>query len=214
MDLASTAPAARYDLGFARWVYENIQGGDRLPLCMQCGACSGSCPIGVHMDHGPRKLFMMIRAGMKQDVMRSNTLWNCTSCYRCVVRCPRGVPVTTILQDLAAKAAELGLAPEGAANVSFSRSFWWSARTFGRTDERLITARFYLSFGLKEGWRRAKANLPIALGMVRTGRMHVGWPRRVRGRAGLKAILAKATELEWAERARAHVREAEESTRP
>jgi quinone-modifying oxidoreductase subunit QmoC len=180
---------------------------------MQCGACSGSCPIGVQMDYGPRKLFMMIRAGMRDEVLRSDTLWRCTSCYRCMVRCPRGVPVTTILQDLAAKSAELGLARKGRANVSFARAFWWSSKTFGRTDERLITARYYFSFGLTEGVRRALANLPIALGMVRTGRMHTGWPRRVRDRAGLKAILAKAKELEWADRIRARLGEAEEQSK-
>jgi quinone-modifying oxidoreductase, subunit QmoC len=190
------APASAYDLGFARWVYRNIQGGDRLPLCMQCGACSGSCPIGVQMDHGPRRLFMMIRAGMKEEVMRSNTLWNCTSCYRCVVRCPRGVPVTSILQDLAAKAAQSGFAPGRTDNVRFARAFWWSARLFGRTDERLVTARYYFSFGLKEGLKRALANLKIAGGMVRTGRMHIGIPRRIRDRRGLHAVLAKARELE------------------
>lgn len=192
---ADPNPPARYDLGFARWVYTHIQGGDKLALCMQCGACSGSCPIGSQMQDGPRKLFMMIRAGMKDEVLRSNTLWNCTSCYRCVVRCPRGVPVTTIVQDLAGKAAQQGVARD-VPNARFARAFWWSASTFGRTDERLVTARYYLSFGLKEGMRRAIANLAIAAGMIRTGRMHLGWPHRVRDRAGLKAILAKAAELE------------------
>jgi len=211
---ASVATAGRYDLGFARWVYANIQGGDKLPLCMQCGACSGSCPIGVQMDHGPRKLFMMIRAGMKDEVLRSNTPWNCTSCYRCVVRCPRGVPVTYILQDLAAKSAALGLEPPDVPNARFARSFWWSASTFGRTDERLITARYYFTFGLKEGYRRAKANLSIAIGMIRAGRMHLGLPHRVRDRAGLKKILAKAKELEWADQARAKVSEWEARSKP
>ena len=191
--------AVPYDLGFARWVRDNIQGGELLPLCMQCGVCSGSCPIGVQMDYGPRKLFMMIRAGMKEEVLRSNTLWNCTSCYRCVVRCPRGVPVTYILQDLAAKSAELGYASKGTENVNFARSFWWSARFYGRTDERLITARYYFTFGLKEGLRRALENLSIAVGMIRTGRMHIGMPRRIKDRRGLKAILAKARELELGE---------------
>jgi quinone-modifying oxidoreductase subunit QmoC len=194
---ARATPA--YDLSFARWVYRNIQGGDRLSLCMQCGTCSGSCPIGVQMDHGPRKLFMMIRAGMKEEVLRSNTLWNCTSCYRCVVRCPRGVPVTYILQDLAAKSAQLGYAPDRNENVRFARAFWWSARLFGRTDERLVTARYYFSFGLKEGIRRARENLAIAVGMVRAGRMHIGLPHRIKDRRGLHAILAKARELELGE---------------
>jgi len=195
MNALPAAPAA-YDLGFARWVRDHIEGGDLMSLCMQCGVCSGSCPIGVQMDYGPRKLFMMIRAGMKQEVLRSNTLWNCTSCYRCVVRCPRGVPVTYILQDLAAKSAQLGYAPKDNENVNFARAFWWSARFYGRTDERLITARYYFSFGLRRGLQRALANLAIAWGMVRTGRMHMGLPRRIKDRKGLRAILAKARELE------------------
>ncbi len=189
------ASARTYDLSFARWVRDNINGGDKLSLCMQCGVCSGSCPIGAEMDHGPRKLFMMIRAGMREAVMTSNTMWNCTSCYRCVVRCPRGVPVTYILQDLAAKAADLGYADKKD-NARFARSFWWSAAKYGRTDERLVTAKYYFSFGLGEGIKRGLANLKIALGMVKTGRMHIGAPHKTKGRKGLQAILAKAAEIE------------------
>ena len=138
---------------------------------------------------------MMIRAGMKEEVLTSNTMWNCTSCYRCIVRCPREIPITYILHDLAAKAAEMGYAGDQA-NTRFSKSFWWSARNFGRTDERLVTARNYFSFGLIEGIKRGLANLKIAWGMVWTGRMHIGLPHRIKGRKGLQAILEKAAEIE------------------
>jgi quinone-modifying oxidoreductase subunit QmoC len=188
-----------YDPEFARWVRDNISGGDKMSMCMQCGACSGSCPIGVEMDHGPRKLFMMIRAGLKSEVLTSSTLWNCTSCYRCVVRCPRGVPVTYILQDLAAKSAEMGYGNR-TENARFADSFWWSTEWFGRTDERLITAKYYFSFGLKDGIRRALGNVKIALGFIRTGRMHVGLPHHIKDRKGLAAILDKAAEIEQRER--------------
>jgi len=185
----------KYDLGFARWVRDNIEGGDKLSLCMQCGVCSGSCPIGAQMDYGPRKLFMMIRAGMKEEVMTSNTMWNCTSCYRCVVRCPRGIPVTYILQDLAAKAADLGYADK-VENRHFSNSFWWSAKSFGRTDERLVTMKYYFSFGFGEFIKRGLANLKIALGMIKTGRMHLTAPHKIKDRKGLQSILDKAAEIE------------------
>ncbi|MCC2112262.1 MAG: 4Fe-4S dicluster domain-containing protein [Hyphomicrobiales bacterium] len=185
----------KFDLSFAKWVYKNVNGGDKLSMCMQCGMCSGSCPIGVQMDYGPRKLFMMIRAGMKEEVLTSNTIWNCTSCYRCVVRCPRSVPVTYILQDLAAKASEFGYAPKQD-NKRFADSFWWSAKAFGRTDERLVTAKYYFSFGLSEGIKRGLDNLKIAIGMIKAGRMHIGMPHKVKDRSGLKAILNKAAEIE------------------
>ena len=187
--------ARKYDLGFARWVYRNVEGGDRIALCMQCGMCSGSCPIGTAMDQGPRKLLMMIRAGMKEAVLTSDTIWNCTQCYNCVVRCPRQIPVTNILQGLATVAVKEGLAPRQP-TAKFSKAFWFSVRRFGRTDERLVTALYYFSFGLKEGIRLARANLRIALRMVRARRMHLGLPHRAKGAAELRAILAKAEEIE------------------
>jgi quinone-modifying oxidoreductase, subunit QmoC len=193
------APARKYDLGFARWVYQNVEGADRLPLCMQCGMCSGSCPIGSEMDQGPRKLFMMIRAGMKEEVLSSSTLWGCTQCYNCVVRCPRQVPVTYILQGLASVAVREGYAPKKP-TARFSRAFWWSVRWFGRTDERLVTAFYYFSYGLKEGMRRALENLPIARRMVKAKRMHLGLPHRAKGAGSLRAIVAKAKAIEIRER--------------
>lgn len=193
----AAGPERKYDLGFARWVYENVDGGDKLSLCMQCGVCSGSCPIGTQMDYGPRKLFMMIRAGMKQAVMTSNTMQNCVLCYRCVVRCPRGVPVAYILQDLMTKAVEQGYAAAKASeNARFSKAFWWSTMSFGRTDERLVTARYYFSGGLVHGMRKGLENGRIALGMLRKGRMHFGRPKKIRDTEGFKAIMRKAKEIE------------------
>lgn len=196
MTLAPPEQATRkYDLGFARWVRDNVQGGDKMSMCMQCGMCSGSCPIGTEMDQGPRKLFMMIRAGMKDEVFNSSTIWNCTSCYNCVVRCPRGVPVTYIIQDLAAKAVELGYVKD-VENARFAKAFWWSASKYGRTDERLVTTKYYYSGGLVDFFKKGLGNLKIAMGMVKTKRMHIGMPHKIKDTKGLQAILAKAAEID------------------
>lgn len=197
--MTATAPEAtrKYDLNFARWVFENVDGGDRLNKCMQCGTCSGSCPLGDQMDHGPRKLFMMIRAGMKEAVLTSNTLWKCVSCYNCVVRCPRQVPVTYILHDLATVAINEGYASaKDSVNARFARAFWWSAAKHGKTDERLVTMKYYYSFGFGEFVKRGQANQKIALGMIKTKRMHLGMPHKIKKAGELKAILAKAQEIE------------------
>ncbi|MEK7245366.1 MAG: heterodisulfide reductase, partial [Pseudomonadota bacterium] len=125
----------------------------------------------------------------------ANTMFNCTLCYNCVVRCPRGVPVTYILQSLGTHAIRLGYA-KSPDNARFAKSFWWSTSLFGRTDERLVTARYYFSFGLVGGIKKGIENLKIALGMVRTGRMHMGVPHMIKDTKGLRAILAKAAEIE------------------
>jgi quinone-modifying oxidoreductase subunit QmoC len=199
MSVTAPADSRKYDLNFARWVYQNVDGGDRMSLCMQCGMCSGSCPIGTAMDHGPRKLFMMIRAGMKEAVLTSNTVWNCTQCYNCVVRCPRQIPVTSILKGLATAAVKEGYAPQQP-TAKFSKAFWFSIKRFGRTDERLVTAYYYFSLGFMQGIRKGLENLPIALRMVKAKRMHLGAPHRAKGAADLRAILAKADAIEARER--------------
>jgi quinone-modifying oxidoreductase subunit QmoC len=197
MSALSPTPTKKYDLSFARWVYKNVDGGDRLALCMQCGTCSGSCPIGQHMDHGPRKLFMMIRAGMKDEVLSSNSMAACVSCYNCVVRCPRQVPVKYILQSLFTVAVREGYAQSvDSDNARFARAFWWSAAKFGRTDERLVTAKFYFSYGLSAGIKKSMANMAIAQGMVKTKRMHLGMPHKCKNTGELQKILAKAAEIE------------------
>ncbi|MBF0371987.1 MAG: 4Fe-4S dicluster domain-containing protein [Alphaproteobacteria bacterium] len=194
---AAPTPTRKYDLSFARYVYQNIDGGDRMAKCMQCGTCSGSCPLGDQMDYGPRKLFMMIRAGMKEAVLTSNTIWNCVSCYNCVVRCPRKVPVTYILHDLATLAVKEGYEQaKTAINARFAKAFWWSAARWGRTDERLVTAIYYFSFGLSQGMKMSLANLKIAQAMVKTKRMHLGMPHKIKNGGDLKAILAKAAEIQ------------------
>ncbi len=197
--MTTTSPQAtrKYDLGFARWVYENVDGGDRLALCMQCGTCSGSCPVGTQMDYGPRKLFMMIRAGMKDAVLSSNTLWNCVSCYNCVVRCPRQVPVTYILHDLAVVAVREGYKEAVESdNARFSAAFNFSAERYGRTDERIVTGKFYFSEGLSAGFKKGMDNMKIAWNMVKTKRMPLGLPHKIKGKGELKTILDKAREIE------------------
>ena len=117
---------------------------------MQCGVCSGSCPIGIAMDHGPRKLFMMIRAGMKDEVLASNTLWNCTS----------AIVASSAVRGSAGYQHPAGLAgkpPTGRCARACRRRPASPApsgcrlKRFGRTDERLVTTRYYFSFGLKQG---------------------------------------------------------------
>ena len=60
--------------------------------CIQCGTCGGSCPSAAAMDHTPRLLFALVRAGMRDEALRSNTPWMCLSCYFCTVRCPHVHP--------------------------------------------------------------------------------------------------------------------------
>ena len=163
---------------------------------MQCGTCSGSCPIGVQMDYGPRKTDHDDprrhegRGAVGEHAVQLHELLSLRGAL------PRGMPVTYILADLAAKSVEFGYAEGPHENRKFARSFWWTASWLGRTDERLVTMRYFFSLGFGEGVKRLKGNLKAALGLIKTGRLHVGVPHRVKDRKQLQAILAKAAEIE------------------
>lgn len=72
-------------------------GGDTLNLCYQCGTCTGSCPSGRITAFRIRKLLRKAQLGMRDDVLTSDDLWDCTTCYTCHERCPRGVQIPDIV---------------------------------------------------------------------------------------------------------------------
>ena len=61
-----------------------------LNCCIQCATCSAACPAVEFMDHTPRRLIGMINAGLKDEVLASNTFWTCASCYACSRPLPQG----------------------------------------------------------------------------------------------------------------------------
>jgi quinone-modifying oxidoreductase subunit QmoC len=61
----------RYRNNFLKEIEEQAEMGDWVKMCMQCGLCSGSCPkhFQAGWDHPPQEIFMMIRAGKRDEVL-------------------------------------------------------------------------------------------------------------------------------------------------
>jgi L-lactate utilization protein LutB len=142
------------------------------------------------MDHTPRALFALIRAGEREAVLHSNTPWMCVSCYHCVVRCPQNIPITDVMYGLKTMAEKEGTYPNSV-GPGFSNVFIGQARHFGRSWELGLTARHYLRHFLT----RLPAMTPMALGLFRHGRIGL-WPAQIKGKKQLTAILARAEEIE------------------
>ncbi len=163
-----------------------------LELCLQCGTCGGSCPSGPDMDHTPRHLFAMIAAGMREEVLKSNTPWYCVSCYYCVVRCPQHIRITDIMYTLKRMAIAEGFYRESSAAdaPAFSATFIDFVENYGRSFELGLATRFYLKhhpLGLVK-------MAPMGISMFLKGRMEL-LPSRIENIDQLKAILAKAKAL-------------------
>ena len=71
--------------------------GDAILGCMQCGTCSGSCPLGTSMEYPPRRMILQARAGDMAGVLASPSVWMCVGCYTCTSRCPREIDLTDTL---------------------------------------------------------------------------------------------------------------------
>ncbi len=165
-----------------------IPGGERLKSCIQCGTCGGSCPSGEAMDYTPRELFAMILAGMREEVLKSNTFWFCVSCYYCTIRCPQEIPITDIMYRLKRLAIQAGYYT--ASITGFSETFVGQVETYGRSFELGLATGHYLRHHPLQSIRMS----PLMLGMVTRGRMSFT-PQRIRGIRQLRAILRRAKEL-------------------
>jgi len=101
-------PALASDPGFKDEVAAQ-PGGENIKRCFACGTCTLSCPVSeVEQTYSPRRIIHMILLGLKEEVLRSSTIWYCQSCYRCHVRCPQEVRYPEIMRVLRKMAIEEG----------------------------------------------------------------------------------------------------------
>jgi heterodisulfide reductase subunit C len=144
------------------------------------------------MDHTPRALFAMLRAGMRDEVLRSNTPWMCVSCYQCMVRCPQEVHITDVMYTLKSMAIRAKLYRE-ASPPEFSQTFVDMVENYGRSFELGLATRHYL----KHYPLRLPGMAPMSFGLLTRKRISIV-PRRIKKMDQLRAILDKAKQLELA----------------
>lgn len=184
------APEAPPTISFLDRVMQNTPGDTRLEMCIQCGTCGGSCPSGLDMDHTPRQIFALIRAGMEEEVLSSNTPWYCVSCYYCTVRCPQEIHITDIMYTLKSMAIRANRYQERVA-VGFSQAFVDYVENYGRSFEFGLATRHYIRHQPLQLVKGAA----MGLGMLTKGRMDLT-PQRIEDLPQLKAILQRAKEME------------------
>ena len=199
MGKANQAMVQKYQNDFLKEVEANVEEGQWVKMCMQCGVCSGSCPLGAAWEHPPQEIFSMIRAGKRDEVLKSESMWMCTSCYNCIVRCPRELPITHIMHGLANYAYRLGLAPKQNPTRRFSVIFWKNIVKTGRVNELELSIRLYFMDGIVSGIKKGLEMLPVGLGMLRTGRLNplgLFAHRGIKGKGDLQKMLEKARAIE------------------
>lgn len=82
-----------------------------LNACIQCGKCTGGCPVSRKSALNPRALVYQMLRGEDFDLTQREELWDCTTCYTCGLRCPKGVKAVDLVIGLRGQWIESGKIP-------------------------------------------------------------------------------------------------------
>lgn len=110
-----------------------VNGDEKIVDCIQCGVCSGSCPVRFAMNYSPMQVIRMAQLGMKETVFSANTIWICATCYCCSDRCPRGIDIgdmMTVLRNLAIKEGHIRPLFEAQGNMITEFGRIWSEHEY------------------------------------------------------------------------------------
>jgi heterodisulfide reductase subunit C len=175
---------AGLDPAFTTDVISRVEDGERLLGCLQCGTCSGACPLSMFMDRTPRRLMEMIRAGARDEVLSSSTIWVCASCYACTIECPKEIPITEVMHTLRSMAFEAGTYPKRFTNPVMMRELVNMAETRGRSTESWIAMKSYLRTDPAQLLKHAL----VGMRLMRRGRMGIK-PEKMRDPKQVKDML-------------------------
>ena len=133
-------------------------GCERVSSCIQCGTCSGTCPLSIYMDFTPRKVINLIREGFREEALSCRTIWLCASCYSCAVLCPQKIHITDVMYHLKRDAIKHNMYPKRFPIPVLAREFYEIVKRRGRNAEVPLVL-----------WMALKSNPFILFTMIRSG---------------------------------------------
>jgi heterodisulfide reductase subunit C len=74
--------------------------GQNLLVCYQCGKCSAGCPAVSQMDILPNQIIRFAQLGLKDELLKSKSIWICASCMTCNARCPKGINIAEVIEAI------------------------------------------------------------------------------------------------------------------
>lgn len=65
--------------------------------CYQCGKCTSGCEAHKLLELEPHKIVALLKRGLIDEMVNSDIIWTCMSCFKCRERCPQKVAPVEIL---------------------------------------------------------------------------------------------------------------------
>jgi len=69
--------------------------------CYTCGTCTAGCPVHrASKEYDPLRIIRMLVFGLREELIKGDSIWLCSDCYTCQENCPMGVKITDIINHL------------------------------------------------------------------------------------------------------------------
>jgi len=65
--------------------------------CFQCAKCTAGCEAHKLLELEPHKMIALLKRGLIDEMVNSDIIWTCMSCFKCRERCPQKVAPVEIL---------------------------------------------------------------------------------------------------------------------
>jgi heterodisulfide reductase subunit C len=65
--------------------------------CFQCAKCTAGCEAHKILELEPHKIVALLKRGLIDEMVNSDIIWTCMSCFKCRERCPQRVAPVEIL---------------------------------------------------------------------------------------------------------------------
>ncbi|KYK21176.1 hypothetical protein AYK24_09545 [Thermoplasmatales archaeon SG8-52-4] len=65
--------------------------------CYQCGKCTSGCEAHKLLELEPHKIVALLKRGLIDEMVNSDVIWTCMSCFKCRERCPQKIAPVEVL---------------------------------------------------------------------------------------------------------------------
>lgn len=79
--------------------------------CYQCKKCTAGCPVAGYAGLHPAQIMRAVQLGQYDMILDDKFIWLCTGCQTCTTRCPQGIDIAAIMDELKIIARQEGRVP-------------------------------------------------------------------------------------------------------
>jgi heterodisulfide reductase subunit C len=153
------------------------------------------------MDLLPHQVVRYIQLGLRDEVLRSRTIWVCASCQTCTTRCPKEFDIAELMDVLRALSVREGkVSVSQKDKLTFHRAFLRSVEHHGRIFELGMIQNFKMRTAARQAIKDPRVLMQDAMmgkGMLFKNKLRF-MPDAIKGRVQVREIFERVRELEKA----------------